>query len=269
MRLHYQLENELQELLEAREQECVKLRRELKELRNTVSLRRLLAQVFTPETSSCPPRPTPAAAVTGLLECRKRDETKLIKNLITDIRVDSALSLPPGLPAGVIFLCVRQADCSGDQTRARSLCSAAVTAMKAALKASSDLCIQAYQQLLSITETRLQNIIGSERARTPGLSRCDASYHGVSFEGASLHTASRQDLPSTLMEQAFHQLTYLISASALNSLLLRKDMCCWSRGMQIRLWGGRCRRRSVHPCGDFHSPQHWRAQGHSESGGCQ
>ena len=35
---------ELQELLEAREQECVKLRRELKELRNTVSLRRLLIQ---------------------------------------------------------------------------------------------------------------------------------------------------------------------------------------------------------------------------------
>ena len=35
---------ELQELLEAREQECVRLRRELKELRNTVSLRRLLTQ---------------------------------------------------------------------------------------------------------------------------------------------------------------------------------------------------------------------------------
>lgn len=37
-------ENHPQELLDAREQECVKLRRELKELRNTVSLRRLLTQ---------------------------------------------------------------------------------------------------------------------------------------------------------------------------------------------------------------------------------
>uniref|UniRef100_A0A4W6CDY0 Methyl-CpG binding domain protein 3b n=1 Tax=Lates calcarifer TaxID=8187 RepID=A0A4W6CDY0_LATCA len=265
--------------------------------------------------SSCPPRPTPAAAVTGLLECRKRDETKLIKNLITGetdppyVRVDSALSLPPGLPAGVIFLCVRQADCSGDQTRARSLCSAAVTAMKAALKkhssdvdmtalwlknacvlhdlltqhspkqtlesdelvplttdlsdlirALSDLCIQGYQQLLSITETRLQNIIVAallESETIPGLSgtavklvmsrkragsdpRTVASgdaptMASVLRELGALHTAlSRQDLPSTLMEQAFHQLTYLISASALNSLLLRKDMCCWSRGMQIR-----------------------------------
>ncbi|XP_039895845.1 unconventional myosin-Va-like [Simochromis diagramma] len=127
---------DVQELLEARERECVRLRRELKELRNTVSLRRLLTQVFpsalATETSS--PAQSKPAAVTGLLECRKRDETKLIKNLVTDIRVDSALSLAPGLPASVLFLCVRQADCSGDQARARSLCSAAVTAMKAALK---------------------------------------------------------------------------------------------------------------------------------------
>ncbi|XP_026160720.1 unconventional myosin-Va [Mastacembelus armatus] len=303
------LPQELQELLEAREQECVKLRRELKELRNTVSLRRLLTQVLTsplsPDTSSCP-SPTKPATVTGLLECRKRDEAKLIKNLITDIRVDSALSLPPGLPASVLFLCVRQADCSGDQTRARSLCSAAVTAMKAALKkhsdavdmtvvwlkntcllhdlltqhspkrtldskelvplmtdlsdlirALSDLCIQAYQQLLSITEKRLQNIIVPallESETIPGLSAvklgtsrkragsdprnvgCDVlTMASVLRELGALHTAlSRQALPPTLMEQAFHQLTYLISATALNSLLLRKDICCWSRGMQIR-----------------------------------
>ncbi|KAM7388416.1 hypothetical protein PAMP_024590 [Pampus punctatissimus] len=301
---------ELQELLEAREQECVRLRRELKELRKTVTLRRLLTQVLpsalTTESSS-PSRQKPAT-VTGLLECRKRDETRLIKNLITDVRVDSALSLPPGLPASVLFLCVRQADCSGDQARARSLCSAAVTAMKAALKkhnndvdmttlwlknacllhdllnqhspkqtlnsedqvplttdlsdlirALSDLCIQAYQQLLSITETRLQNIIVPamlESETIPGLSGAAAKLVGsrkrtgsdprtvggdahtmasVLRELGALHTAlSHQALPQTLMEQAFHQLIYLISASALNSLLLRKDMCCWSRGMQIR-----------------------------------
>ncbi|XP_078115347.1 unconventional myosin-Vb [Sander vitreus] len=298
---------ELQELLEAREQECVRLRRELKELKNTVSLRQLLTQAFTQETSSCQSKPKPAT-VTGLLECRKRDEAKLIKNLITDIRVDSALSLPPGLPASVLFLCVRQADCSGDQTHARSLCSAAVTAIKAALKKHSndvdmtalwlknafllhdlltqhspkqtldsddlvplaadlsdlirtlsDLCIQAYQQLLSITEKRLQNIIvpallesetipglsgsavklGTSRKRAgsdPRTAGGDApTMAAVLRELGALHTAlSHQALPPSQMEQAFHQLTYLISASALNSLLLRKDMCCWSRGMQIR-----------------------------------
>uniref|UniRef100_A0A4W6CEQ9 Methyl-CpG binding domain protein 3b n=1 Tax=Lates calcarifer TaxID=8187 RepID=A0A4W6CEQ9_LATCA len=209
----------------------------------------------------------------GLLREFTRLEQRYDNLREMNVRVDSALSLPPGLPAGVIFLCVRQADCSGDQTRARSLCSAAVTAMKAALKlvplttdlsdlirALSDLCIQGYQQLLSITETRLQNIIVAallESETIPGLSgtavklvmsrkragsdpRTVASgdaptMASVLRELGALHTAlSRQDLPSTLMEQAFHQLTYLISASALNSLLLRKDMCCWSRGMQIR-----------------------------------
>lgn len=54
-------------------------------------------------------------------------------------------------------------------------------------------------------------------------------------ELGSLHAAlSRQALPPTLLEQAFHQLTYLISATAFNNMLLRKDMCNWSRGMQIR-----------------------------------
>ncbi|XP_068447209.1 unconventional myosin-Va [Clinocottus analis] len=300
-------QQELHGLLEAREQECVRLRRELKELKNTVSLRRLLTQVFNPETSSCPAHTKPAP-VTGLLECRKRDEAKLIKNLVTDIRGDSALSLPPGLPASVLFLCVRHADCSGDQAQARSLCSAAVSAMKAALKKHgkdvnmtalwlkntcllhdlltqhspkqtldsgevapltadlsdlirtlSDLCIQAYQQLLSITVERLQNIIVPallESETIPGLSG-SAGKMGTSRKRAAsdprtvgvdaptlaavlrelgdLHTAlSRQDLPPALMAQAFNQLTYLISASAFNSLLLRKDMCSWSRGMQIR-----------------------------------
>uniref|UniRef100_A0A4W6CF29 Methyl-CpG binding domain protein 3b n=1 Tax=Lates calcarifer TaxID=8187 RepID=A0A4W6CF29_LATCA len=230
------------------------------------------------------------------------NHTKAIGCKLMNVRVDSALSLPPGLPAGVIFLCVRQADCSGDQTRARSLCSAAVTKhssdvdmtalwlknacvlhdlltqhspkqtlesdelvplttdLSDLIRALSDLCIQGYQQLLSITETRLQNIIVAallESETIPGLSgtavklvmsrkragsdpRTVASgdaptMASVLRELGALHTAlSRQDLPSTLMEQAFHQLTYLISASALNSLLLRKDMCCWSRGMQIR-----------------------------------
>ncbi|KAM4548595.1 unconventional myosin-Va [Odontesthes bonariensis] len=298
---------ELQKLLEAREHECVRLRRELKELRNTASLRRLLTQAPLTSEASCPHQPKPAA-VTGLLECRKRDETKLIKNLITDIRVDSALSLPPGLPASVLFLCVRQVDCRGDQARARSLCSAAVTAMKAALKKHandvemtalwlknicllhdlltqhspkraldsdeqvpltadlsdlirtlSDLCIQAYQQLLSITETRLQNIIVPallESETIAGLSSSGVKL-GVSRKRAgsdprpvggdaptmasvlrelgALHTAlTRQLVPQSLIEQAFRKLTYLICASALNNLLLRKDVCSWSRGIQIR-----------------------------------
>uniref|UniRef100_A0A3Q2PF38 Methyl-CpG binding domain protein 3b n=1 Tax=Fundulus heteroclitus TaxID=8078 RepID=A0A3Q2PF38_FUNHE len=301
---------DLWELLEAREFECMRLRREVRELRTAASLRHLLTEVSpsAPTTETFPPAQLKPAAVPGLLECRKRDEAKLIKNLITDFRPDGALALPPGLPARVVFLCVRQADCSGDQARARSLCSAAVVAMKAALKkqtndldmtalwlknvcllhdlliqhspkqsldsdelvpmrtdlsdlmrALSDLCIQAYQQLLSITETQLQKLIVPallESENIPGLSgatvklvvsrkRAGSDPRPVGTDAptmasvmrqlGALHTAlSRQCLPQSLAEQAFRQMTYLISACALNNLLLRKDMCCWSRGMQIR-----------------------------------
>ncbi|KAJ8277285.1 hypothetical protein GJAV_G00073540, partial [Gymnothorax javanicus] len=246
--------------------------------------------------------------LTGLLECRKRDEAKLLKNLITDLRMDNALSLTPGLAARVVFLCVRQADYSGDEARACSLCAAAITSLKGVLKkhcndtdmtafwlknicvlndlltqysthqdgdsasqelvslssdlseqrrALSDLAIQAYQQLLSITESRLQPIIipamlesesipglasfggkpsssrkrtGSDVARAEG-----ASMGAVLKELGTLHAAMiRQALPIGLLGQAFRQLTHLLSATALNNLLLRKDLCSCGRGLQIR-----------------------------------
>jgi myosin-5 len=37
-----------------------------------------------------------------------------------------------------------------------------------------------------------------------------------------------------LVKQVFRQLFYFICANALNNLLLRKDMCHWSKGMQLR-----------------------------------
>lgn len=37
-----------------------------------------------------------------------------------------------------------------------------------------------------------------------------------------------------LIKQVVKQLFYIIGAVTLNNLLLRKDMCSWSKGMQIR-----------------------------------
>ena len=37
-----------------------------------------------------------------------------------------------------------------------------------------------------------------------------------------------------LVKQIFRQLFYYMCSGALNNLLLRKDMCNWSKGMQIR-----------------------------------
>ncbi len=59
----------------------------------------VLPSAFTPEASSCPSRPKPAT-VTGLLECRKRDENKLIKNLITG---ETDPCLPYSSSSAVLF----------------------------------------------------------------------------------------------------------------------------------------------------------------------
>lgn len=42
-----------------------------------------------------------------------------------------------------------------------------------------------------------------------------------------------------LIKQVVKQMFYIIGAVTLNNLLLRKDMCSWSKGMQIR-WESCC-----------------------------
>lgn len=51
------------------------------------------------------------------------------------------------------------------------------------------------------------------------------TFHGV---------MSDQGLDPEIVQQVFKQLFYMINAVALNNLLLRKDVCSWSTGMQLR-----------------------------------
>ena len=44
----------------------------------------------------------------------------------------------------------------------------------------------------------------------------------------------KHGLDPEIISQIFRQIFYSVCAGALNNLLLRKDMCHWSRGMQIR-----------------------------------
>ena len=47
-------------------------------------------------------------------------------------------------------------------------------------------------------------------------------------------TLTKHGLDPEIISQIFKQVFYFICAGSLNNLLLRKDMCHWSRGMQIR-----------------------------------
>uniref|UniRef100_A0A8B9JZJ4 Myosin VA n=1 Tax=Astyanax mexicanus TaxID=7994 RepID=A0A8B9JZJ4_ASTMX len=165
-----------------------------------------------------------------------------------DVRTEVALSLDPGMAARLLFLCVRQADFSRDHTRARGLCVAVVTAFKTTLKVNILYTIMfIFCPVPAILESEtipglsgaVVKLVGSRKRAgsdpRPAGSTEAASMAAVLKELGALHSAlERQGLPLTLMEQIFRQLAHLLAASTLNSLLLRKDMCCCNRGLQIR-----------------------------------
>ncbi|XP_025786918.1 unconventional myosin-Vb [Puma concolor] len=119
----------------------------------------------------------------------------------------------------------------------------------------SDLSIQIYQQLIKIAEGVLQPMIVSAmlenesiqglsgvkptgyRKRSSSMVDGDNSYclEAVIRQMNSFHTVMcDQGLDPEIILQVFKQLFYMINAVTLNNLLLRKDVCSWSTGMQLR-----------------------------------
>ncbi|XP_023365931.1 unconventional myosin-Vb [Otolemur garnettii] len=119
----------------------------------------------------------------------------------------------------------------------------------------SDLSIQIYQQLIKIAEGVLQPMIVSAmlenesiqglsgvkptgyRKRSSSMADGDNSYclEAVIRQMNSFHTVMcDQGLDPEIIQQVFKQLFYMINAMTLNNLLLRKDVCSWSTGMQLR-----------------------------------
>ncbi|XP_027724691.1 unconventional myosin-Vb [Vombatus ursinus] len=119
----------------------------------------------------------------------------------------------------------------------------------------SDLSIQIYQQLIKIAEGMLQPMIVSAmlenesiqglsgvkptgyRKRSSSMVDGDNSYSldAIIRQMNSFHSVMcDQGLDPEIVQQVFKQLFYMINAVALNNLLLRKDVCSWSTGMQLR-----------------------------------
>ncbi|XP_010079737.1 PREDICTED: unconventional myosin-Vb-like, partial [Pterocles gutturalis] len=119
----------------------------------------------------------------------------------------------------------------------------------------SHLSIQIYQQFIKIAEGILQPMVVSavlENESIQGLSgvkplgyRNRSSSTGDGDSSYSLDDIIRQlntfhsimsdqGLDPELVQQVFKQLFYMINSVALNNLLLRKDVCSWSTGMQLR-----------------------------------
>ncbi|XP_076139671.1 unconventional myosin-Vb isoform X2 [Alosa pseudoharengus] len=122
----------------------------------------------------------------------------------------------------------------------------------------SDLSIQIYQQLIKVAEGVMQPMIVSamlESESIPSLSgvkpmgyRNRSSSMDMERDGPSGYTLEalirqlgqfhgtmgEHGLDPEIGQQVIRQLCYNINAVTLNNLLLRKDVCSWSTGMQLR-----------------------------------
>ncbi|KAM4829772.1 unconventional myosin-Vc [Thomomys bottae] len=72
----------------------------------------------------------------GMLEYKREDEPKLIQNLILDLKPRGVVvNMIPGLPALILFMCVRYADALGDASMLKSLMNSAINGIKQVVKA--------------------------------------------------------------------------------------------------------------------------------------
>ncbi|XP_059173032.1 unconventional myosin-Va-like [Physella acuta] len=251
----------------------------------------------------------------GMLEYKKEDESALIKNLVLDLKPKVASGQIPGLPAYVLFMCVRHTDYINDDEKVKSLLTSSINGIKKVVKRHSDdleritlwlantcrllhtlkqysgekqfqtentpkqneqslrnfdlseyrqvfsdLAVWNYQALMKLMEELIQpsivpaileheaiaGLTASKPSGLRGRSSSNAremddgkdSQHALDALMRTLNSYMRivkqHAVDPELVKQIFRQLFYFLCAGALNNLLLRKDMCNWSKGMQIR-----------------------------------
>lgn len=107
------------------------------------------------------------------------------------------------------------------------------------LSLSSTICVLCVVSSMLENET-IQGVLGSKptglRKRSTSFSEEGAVTMEVLLQRLGLFhtTMSQHGMDSDLIKQVVKQQFYIICAVTLNHLLLRKDMCSWGKGLQIR-----------------------------------
>ncbi|XP_033823804.1 unconventional myosin-Va-like [Periophthalmus magnuspinnatus] len=313
-----QLTNENLELMEDQERQdkiIHKLRKQLKFFMKKVEEYEVSAQLKERSSTITPPAinvniTRKEKEYQGMLKYKQGDETRLLKNLVTDLKPRGvAVSFIPGLPAYIIFMCLRYADNVNNDQRVTALLNTTISSVKGVIKKRGsdfevvsfwlsntcrllhclkqysgekmyieqntpkqndhclsnfelseyqqvfeDLAIQIYRQLIKCMEDIMQplivssmleyeNIQGVLGSKPTGLRKKSSSFSEdgtVSIEtllqrlSLFFSAMSQHGMDPPLMKQVVRQQFYIICAITLNHLLLRKDMCSWSKGLQIR-----------------------------------
>ncbi|TNN00172.1 hypothetical protein fugu_011418 [Takifugu bimaculatus] len=97
-------------------------------------IKKLLSQLKSFETSQ-KAKPASQSAIPrdhlGMLEYRREDEARLIQNIILELKPKGVVvNMIPGLPAYILFMCIRHADYLSDEAKLKSLMNAVIGAVK-------------------------------------------------------------------------------------------------------------------------------------------
>ncbi|XP_042267491.1 unconventional myosin-Vc [Thunnus maccoyii] len=277
-------------------------------------IKKLQNQIKSLETSH-KAKQTPAPALPkdylGMLEYKRDDESKLVQNIILDLKPKGVVvNMIPGLPAYILFMCVRHADYLNDDAKLKSLMNGIITAVKKVIMTHhkdfellsfwlsnmyqllnclrqysgeeefmkqntprqnknclqnfdlsehrqilSDLAIHIYHQFITVMEKTLapaivpgmlehESLQGISSMKPTGFRKRsnslyeDSENYTISFiiqQLSHFHsTMSQHGMEQGLIKQAIKQLFFLVGATTLNNIMLRKDMCSCRKGMQIR-----------------------------------
>ncbi|NWX31458.1 MYO5C protein, partial [Notiomystis cincta] len=83
--------------------------------------------------------PTVPKEYTGMMEYKKEDEERIIQNLILDLKPRGVVvNMIPGLPAHILFMCVRYADYLNDADMLKSFMSVTIDGIKQVVKEHSE-----------------------------------------------------------------------------------------------------------------------------------
>ncbi|XP_071640301.1 unconventional myosin-Va isoform X3 [Temnothorax longispinosus] len=244
----------------------------------------------------------------GMFEFRKEDINLIIRHLVIELKPRIAVTLLPGLPAYILFMCIRHTDCINDDDKVRSLLTEYLNAVKRVLKKRDDFdcrvlwmsnTLRLLHNMKQYSGDKPFQIENTPRQNEQCLRNFDLSEYRVVLSNVALwifnnlitnlkeriqaltvpalleHEAisvptdktgrprsssmggepdsTQQKLDKLLGEltsvhktlqyhgvdpevvvQLFKQLFYFMCASALNNLLLRSELCRWTKGMQIR-----------------------------------
>uniref|UniRef100_A0A8C4YZH6 Myosin VC n=1 Tax=Gadus morhua TaxID=8049 RepID=A0A8C4YZH6_GADMO len=98
-------------------------------------IKKLQSQIKSLEKSERASSPAIPKDYLGMLECKREDETRLIQNIILDLKPRGVVvNMIPGLAAYIIYMCIRHSDYLNDGTKLKSLMNGVITGVKAVIK---------------------------------------------------------------------------------------------------------------------------------------